>query len=181
MAISEKKPGAVALESALKDLIETTFNRQMVRAFGTSAPAVELREMRKELARIERRLESLATRVGTARTSTRKSGSRRGPGRPPTHTVCTVPGCGNPHYAKGLCSRCYQRVRRAEALGLPVADVLGVEIELDESEKKAPARGRSKGAKKKSRRKAAGAKKASKKASKKTGRKKTASRRSTRR
>jgi hypothetical protein len=28
---------------------------------------------------------------------------REKPGPKPTHTHCTVPGCGKPHYARGLC------------------------------------------------------------------------------
>jgi hypothetical protein len=113
MARSQQSGSPPDVEKVLKEFIEQASHRQIVRAFGTSSPAAEIREMRKALTRLERRVEQLGTRVsGRPR---RASGSRRGPGRPATHTVCTVEGCNNPHYAKGLCSRCYQRERRNEA------------------------------------------------------------------
>lgn len=113
MARSKGMGDAPDLEKTLKEFIEQAAQRQIVRAFGTSSPAADLREMRKALTRVERRMDQLATKVsGRPRKAT---GSRRGPGRPATHTVCTVEGCNNPHYAKGLCSRCYQRARRDEA------------------------------------------------------------------
>ena len=38
--------------------------------------------------------------------------ARLKPGRKPIHATCSI--CGMPHHAKGLCRRCYQRIRYQE-------------------------------------------------------------------
>jgi hypothetical protein len=162
MARAQQSSTPPDIEKALKEFIEQASDRQIVRAFGTSSPAADLREMRKAVTRLERRVEQLTTRV-SGRTR-RTTGSRRGPGRPATHTVCTVAGCNNPHYAKGLCSRCYQRERRNEARGGAGQTAAG---------------GAKKRTKKTSKKKTA--KKASKSTSKSTSKKKASKRTSKRR
>jgi hypothetical protein len=124
MARSERQSNAPDIERTFKEFIEQAAQRQIMRAFGTSSPAAELREMRKALTRLERRVDALTTRISGR--PPRAPGARRGPGRPATHTTCTVPGCDNPHYAKGLCSRCYQRARRTQGRAKAVAEDLPV-------------------------------------------------------
>jgi hypothetical protein len=156
MARSERQSNAPDIEKTFREFIEQAAQRQIMRAFGTSSPAAELREMRKALTRLERRVESLTTRVSGRPKSA--AGSRRGPGRPATHTTCTVPGCDNPHYAKGLCSRCYQRARRTQSRAKAVAEELSVTSSGSRRKKKASkkkSRGRKKASKRKTTRKTA--------------------------
>lgn len=59
--------------------------------------------------------------VATKKTAGKATANPLG-GRPAIHATCTIPGCGKPHQAKGLCSGHYQEQRRAalRAKGLPV-------------------------------------------------------------
>lgn len=70
----------------------------------------EVRELRRTVSALERRVDSLS-----GRKASRGGGGGRGrPGRPPIHTTCTVRACARAHYAKGLCSMHYQQWRRTD-------------------------------------------------------------------
>jgi lipid II:glycine glycyltransferase (peptidoglycan interpeptide bridge formation enzyme) len=56
---------------------------------------------------LSRRIDKIEQKLGTAP----KSGRKR-PGRRPTQRVCSIEDCTRPHYAKGLCSSHYQKMRK---------------------------------------------------------------------
>ena len=56
---------------------------------------------------IARRIDKIEQKLGT----TSKSGKKR-PGRRPIQRICSVAGCTRAHYAKGLCSSHYQKMRK---------------------------------------------------------------------
>lgn len=104
---------AANLAGTLQDLIEQIVQREVQSSGSGAGVAQEVRALRHAVAKLERRLDSLSRRM-PARLRRPAHGDRRGPGRPPTHTKCTVGGCTAPHYARGLCSRHYQRQRRSD-------------------------------------------------------------------
>jgi len=89
----------------------TTYTEELVRTIAsefkkallTSTESLqgELKELRRELGRLERRTEKFSQPRG------------RG-GRPKSHKTCTVRGCGQPHVARGLCKNHYQQARYEE-------------------------------------------------------------------
>ncbi len=109
---------ATALRRTLERLVETEIDKH-----SRNAPlAQELRRLGRAVSRIERRLDALASRVDASRMDRRGAAGGRGrPGRPPTHTSCTLKGCRGAHYARGLCSKHYQQRRRSQADTIPLA------------------------------------------------------------
>jgi hypothetical protein len=103
------KSERVSLEQALRIAVEETIEKHLSRLSKGRPLGEELKEVRGAVARIERRLAGLDTRIGGRRRTGVRTGS---PGRPPLHTGCKVEGCTNEHYALGLCSKHYQQERR---------------------------------------------------------------------
>ncbi len=101
----------VDLEGALRRAIEETVSRQLGRLTRGRPLGDELRDLRGALARLEKRL---ASSGGTSGGRGRRPVRTGSPGRPPLHTGCKVEGCGNEHYALGLCSKHYQQERRSK-------------------------------------------------------------------
>ncbi len=96
------------LDQLVRQLIIDVLEDHKPRAGHLKNLVDEVRELRRSVNALERRLDSLSGRKA-ARAG---AGGRGRPGRPPIHTVCTVRGCTREHYAKGLCSMHYQQWRR---------------------------------------------------------------------
>lgn len=100
--------GRKNLDQMVRQLIIDIFEDHKPRAGHVKKLAEEVRELRRTVSALERRLDTLS-----GRKASRAGGPGRGrPGRPPIHTNCTVRGCAREHYAKGLCSMHYQQWRR---------------------------------------------------------------------
>jgi len=104
------RPSPSDLAALLHETVNQLVDKKLERHDREAPIARELRRVVRAVTRLERRLETLSGRINGSRTP-RSRGSGR-PGRPPTHTTCTLKGCTNDHYARGLCSKHYQRRRR---------------------------------------------------------------------
>ncbi len=111
--MARAKSERISLEHALRAAVEETIEKHLSRLSKGRPLGEELKDVRGAVARIERRLAGLDSRIGGRR---RGAGVRTGsPGRPPLHEGCKVEGCPNEHYALGLCSKHYQQERRGHS------------------------------------------------------------------
>ncbi|MDQ7008567.1 MAG: hypothetical protein Q9Q40_15200 [Acidobacteriota bacterium] len=108
---NKKKTAPVSIESVLRGMIHDMLEARLAKTVGDRDALAELRDLKTAVARLEKRLDTLAERAGVRR---RRSKSARGPGRPAIYEKCTVRGCDEDHYAKGMCSKHYQRDRRRQ-------------------------------------------------------------------
>ncbi len=116
--MAQRKSNKSSLDQMLRVLINEAVEAKLERALGGRDVLGEIRELRATLQRLERKLERSGGVAGGAR---KKGPGKQGrPGRPPIYTHCTVSGCNAAHYAKGLCSKHYQQLRRAESAGKAV-------------------------------------------------------------
>lgn len=123
--MAKRDPGKVNLDVAIRQMVLKSLEELGPRAGKIKTLIDEVRELRRALAALEKRLDQGASRPAPVRRRS-SAGDKGRPGRPPIFTACTVPGCPRPHYAKGLCSMHYQQWRRTNDWpGAPELDPAG--------------------------------------------------------
>lgn len=109
--MADTAPTRVSLDRLLRDTITEILDRNAEKFALSRSLESDVRELRAAVTRLERRVAALGT--GKAGRPRRGTGKSR-PGRPALYTHCTVAGCGDEHYALGLCSKHYQQRRRGD-------------------------------------------------------------------
>ena len=107
---NKKRKAPASVESVLRSMVHDMLEARLAKTIGDREALAELRDLKTAVARLEKRLDTISERAGVRR----RSKSARGPGRPAIYEKCTVRGCKEAHYAKGMCSKHYQRDRRRQ-------------------------------------------------------------------